>query len=141
MLKIFDETFRITYSLQLIALIISGFTILNTVLMLIIEREREFGILHAVGAGSKSLIKMVTAESLLLGLASLISALMLGILLALLLVFVINKFFFAWSVHFEFPVSLLLSTSIGTILLSIFAGLIPGSQIATKINRRVLRYE
>lgn len=140
-LRVFDDTFRITYILQAIALVISGFTLLNAILMLMLEREREFGVLRAIGASSASLMRMVAAESLLLGSAALIAGVALGMTLALLLVFVINKFFFAWSSRFTVPEDLLLGTAVLVLLISLLAGALPGRRIAGAIDAKVLRYE
>jgi putative ABC transport system permease protein len=49
-LKIFDQTFAITYALEFIAIIVAILGIINSLNALIIERQRDIGILRAVGA-------------------------------------------------------------------------------------------
>jgi len=51
-----------------VVFIIVALGILNTLLMSIFERIREFGVLKAIGARPRTLLLMVLAESLLLGL-------------------------------------------------------------------------
>lgn len=140
-LDVFDDTFRVTYALQAIALLISGLTVLSAVFTLMLERSRELGVMRAIGASRFSLAKIVMYESSVLGGAAVVGALVLGFLLSILLVFVINKFFFGWSVRFLVPWGTLVSTSILALGVSILAGLLPGHRVARRLDGRVLRYE
>ncbi len=140
-LEVFDKTFQITYALQAIALLISTVTIVNTILMLLLERAREFGVMRAIGASRRQIVAMIRSESLVLGCISLLAGIFVGLLLALILVFVINRYFFAWSMAFILPLKLLLGTILATLLLSYVAGRIPGMLFARGIDAKVLRYE
>lgn len=62
----FDNAF--VYVILFIVMIIVAIGILNTVLMGVLERTREFGILMAVGTKPGQIIRMVSLESILLGL-------------------------------------------------------------------------
>jgi putative ABC transport system permease protein len=140
-LAVFDKTFQITYALQAIALLISTVTILNTILMLLLERSREFGVLRAIGASRKQIVAMIRTESLLIGGFSLVAGLIVGLFLAIILVFVINRYFFAWSMDFVIPSYLLIGTSLATLFLSYIAGQVPAALFAKNIDLKVLRYE
>lgn len=140
-MTIFDQTFQITYALQLIALVVAGAVILNTILMLTLERSREFGVLRAIGAKMKFIIKMMITEALLLGAAAFAGGVVVGLALAVILVFVINKFFFGWSVAFELSPLVFMTTGVGVLALSFFAGLFPGLQMSRSLDAKVLRYE
>lgn len=140
-LKVFDDTFRITYALQGIALLISVLTLLNTVLMLMLDRTREFAVLRAIGASVSSLALMVAYETLLLGIFAVIAAFVLGFSLAGVLVFVVNKFFFGWSIRFLFPTEIFFTTSVTLIALAVLTGLIPGFFAAKRIPSTALNYE
>ncbi len=54
------------YVLLLILVIVVGFGILNTILMSVLERQRELGVLLALGLRPAAIFRMVYAESLLL---------------------------------------------------------------------------
>lgn len=140
-ITIFDRTFLITYALQAIALAISGVTLLNTLLMLVLEREREFAVLRAIGAGRRALARLVVTESVLLGAAAVMGGIALGAGLALQLVFVVNRFYFGWSVHFAFPWLPLLTTVGGALILSAVVGLWPGFRVTRTVDGALLRYE
>ena len=140
-LDVFDDTFKITYALQGIALLISALTIINTVLMLILERRQEFATLRAIGASRWSLARMIGYESLFLGAVSAAGGVLLGFALATILVFVVNKFFFGWSIRFVVPAGMLLGTVGSVLLMTLAAGLIPGLKTADRLSSKALRYE
>jgi putative ABC transport system permease protein len=101
-LRIFDETFALTYALEGVAVVVAVFGIITTFLVLIMERERELALLQALGAARKQILGMVLVES---GLASFLSFLLgalCGSVLSLLLIFVINKEAFGWTIHLYF---------------------------------------
>ena len=124
-LVIFDRTFAITYALQTIALFVAALTVVNNVLMLVLERAREFAIIRALGAHKRVLLQSISIESLLLGITALLLAFGVGLGLSLQLVYVINKHFFGWSIVFVFPWKILLATTFATLGLCLATGLIP----------------
>ena len=69
-LRIFDQTFSITYALQVIAIVVAIFGIVNTLVLLVMERERDIGILKAVGATDQQVQRMTLLEAGLMGLIS-----------------------------------------------------------------------
>jgi len=101
-LKIFDDTFALTYALEGVAVVVAVFGIITTFLVLIMDRERELALLQALGASRRQIMGMVLVES---GLASVLSFLLgaaAGSLLALLLILVINKQAFGWTIRLFF---------------------------------------
>jgi putative ABC transport system permease protein len=98
-LKIFDETFALTYALEGVAVVVAVFGIITTFLVLIMERERELALLQAIGASRRQILGMVLVES---GLASFLSfglGAVCGSVLSLLLILVINKQAFGWTIQ------------------------------------------
>ncbi len=101
-LKIFDETFALTYALEGVAVVVAVFGIITTFLVLIMERERELALLQALGASRRQILALVLTES---GLASFLSFLLgaaCGSVLSLLLILVINKQAFGWTIMLHF---------------------------------------
>jgi ABC-type lipoprotein release transport system permease subunit len=64
-----------------IVLVIIAAGIMNTVLMSMLERIHEFGVMMALGCGRARLAGMVVIESLLLGMAGVVVGMMVGLLL------------------------------------------------------------
>ncbi len=124
-LRIFDETFALTYALEGVAVVVAVFGIITTFLVLIMERERELALLQALGAARKQILGMVLVES---GLASFLSFLlgaMCGSVLSLLLIFVINKEAFGWTIHLYFTPGIYWQTLILVLTLGLGAAAYP----------------
>ena len=98
-LQIFDETFALTYALEGVAVLVAVFGIITTFLVLVMERERELALLQALGASRGQIMGMVLVESGLASLLSYILGALSGSVLALLLILVINKQAFGWTIH------------------------------------------
>jgi ABC-type antimicrobial peptide transport system permease subunit len=73
----FDEAIAYVFLLIVLVVIIAG--ILNTILMAMLERTREFGVMLALGTKGYQLAFMVGAESFLLGLIGLGAGITLGL--------------------------------------------------------------
>jgi putative ABC transport system permease protein len=124
-LKIFDETFALTYALEGVAVVVAVFGIITTFLVLIMERERELALLQAMGAGRRQILGMVLVES---GLASFLSFLLgagCGSLLSLLLILVINKQAFGWTIHLYFTPGIFWQTLLLVMVLGLGAAAYP----------------
>ena len=76
----FDNAF--IWIIVLVVMIIVAIGILNTVLMGVLERTREFGILLALGTTHKEIVAMVAWESVFLGLIGSLSGMALGLALS-----------------------------------------------------------
>ena len=73
----FDEAFAYVFLLIVLIVIVAG--ILNTILMAMLERTREFGVMLALGTRDYQLAFMVGAESFFLGLMGLAAGIALGL--------------------------------------------------------------
>jgi len=140
-LKIFDETFAITYSLELIALIVAFLGIINSLNALIIERQRDIGIFRALGAFRRQVEKMVLIEAGMIGFFSHILGLIAGFLLSLLLIYVINKQSFGWTIQFSIPLRSLVESWLLVMVTSLGAGLIPARRAVKMDAVEPLRME
>jgi putative ABC transport system permease protein len=140
-LKIFDQTFTITYSLELIAIFVAILGIINSLNALIIERKRDIGIFRAVGAFQRQVEKTVLIEAGMIGLFSLVLGLLCGFLLSLLLIHVINKQSFGWTIQFSVPIWSLIEFGLVVMVTSIGAGLIPARRAARMNAVEPLRME
>lgn len=132
-LKIFDQTFAITYALEFIAIIVAILGIINSLNALIIERQRDIGIIRAVGAFRRQIEKTTLIEAGMIGFFSHILGLLCGFLLSLLLIYVINKQSFGWTIQFSVPLWSLIESWLIVMFTSIVAGFIPARR-AAKMN-------
>jgi putative ABC transport system permease protein len=100
-LRIFDQTFRVTYALELIALLVALLGIVNALLSGILERQSELAVMRAVGATPAQIGRIILWESGLLGVSGIILGVAAGFLLSILLIQVVNKQSFGWSIAFH----------------------------------------
>jgi putative ABC transport system permease protein len=132
-IRIFDRTFAITYALETVAVFVAVMGVAGALLALVIDRRREFGLLSFLGGARTQLRRMVLFEAGLIGLFANVAGLILGLLLSLLLIYVINKQSFGWTIQFHWPVAVLLGALSVVYLATIAAGLYP-ARVAMRLN-------
>lgn len=102
-LAIFDRTFGLTYVLEAMAVMIAMFGIVNTLLTAALERRRELATLQALGASQAQVTGLLVWEAAYVGaLGGTLGALG-GVGLAAVLVWVINKQSFGWTIPLAVP--------------------------------------
>ena len=131
--QIFDRTFAITYALEAVAVLVAVLGVAGALLALVIDRRRELGLLRYLGASSAQLRKLILTEAGLLGILANVSGVVLGFFLSLILIFVINKQSFGWTIRLHFPVAVLLSAIAVVSIATLLAGYYP-ARIAVRLN-------
>ncbi|WP_121663770.1 FtsX-like permease family protein [Metabacillus litoralis] len=133
------SSFSIINALVILAIIISGIGITNTLLINIMERVREIGMMRAVGVTRKQVVRMVILEGFGIGLA----ATVIGILFGILLIYMTSGFMEYNNLTFEFGVSPLIITLIFSfgILISLVSSFAPSRRAAKIPLNEALRYE
>jgi putative ABC transport system permease protein len=124
-IRIFDRTFAITYALEAVAVIVAVMGIAGALVALVIDRRRELGLLRFLGAAAGQVRRQILVEAGLLGLLSNIAGVALGFVLSLLLIYVINKESFGWTIRFHWPVGVLLGALTVVYVATVLAGLYP----------------
>ena len=132
-LRIFDRTFAITYALEAIAIFVAILGVAGTMLTLVLERRREFGMLRLVGASRSQLRRMVLIEAGFIGLVGQTVGTACGLLLSMVLIYVINVQSFGWSIQFHLPTAFLLQSSALVLLATALSGLWP-ARLATTLD-------
>ena len=132
-LEIFDKTFAITYSLEIIAGGVALLGLFNTLIALILERKREIGILRFIGGFQGQVRRMVLIESGILGFIGSMMGVAAGGIVSYILIFVINKQSFGWTIQIHFPYIFVLFSLILFWVVSLIAGLYP-ARLAVRLN-------
>jgi putative ABC transport system permease protein len=140
-MRIFDSTFAITYALEVIAIIIAGLGVISTLITLIYERQREIALLSLVGATRRQIRRMVVIEAVLLGAVSQLIGVLIGIALAVVLIFVVNVQSFGWTIQFQIPWWFLLHSTLIILVVTALCGLYPATRAANIQAVRVVREE
>ena len=138
---IFDRTFAITAALRILATVVALIGILSTLLLLQIEKQREFGILKALGLGRGDLWKMVMLETGMMGLSAGILAAPTGVVLAIILIRVINLRSFGWTLQLALTPAALLNSVFLAFGAALLVGIIPAVRLSRLAAAEVIRYE
>ncbi len=140
-LIIFDRTFAITGVLQLLATIVAFVGILAALMALQLERSRELAVLRANGLTPGQLWAMVLSQTGLMGLTAGLLAIPVGILMASVLVFVINKRSFGWTLLFQVDPGLLAQAILVATSAALLAGIYPAWRMGRTSPALALREE
>ncbi len=100
-LEVFDRTFRVTAVLRLFAGGVAFAGVLSALLALQLEREREIGLLRALGLTPRQVVRLVLAETGLMGFIAGLFALPLAVLLGWVLVEHVNARAFGWTLELD----------------------------------------
>lgn len=140
-LEIFDRTFAVTEVLRLLTLIVACIGILSALVAIQLDRSKEFAVLRASGLTRGELARVMMIEGGVMGTASAILSIPLGIALAAVLVFVINKRSFGWSMQLSLPWEPIFTA----LILGLVAGAVAAIYPAWRMNRQLpianLRHE
>ncbi len=103
-LQIFDRAFAITYGLEAIAVIIGLTGVSFAASSTALARRSEFGMLRHIGMLRRQIIGILASEGFLMSLFGVLYGLTLGGILSLVLVYVVNRQSFNWSIDLAIPV-------------------------------------
>ncbi|MCD4655310.1 FtsX-like permease family protein [bacterium] len=78
-LTFFASTRIIMFVMVIVALLISVFGVVNTMLMAVIERRREIAYLRCVGAGKKDILRLITLEAFAISLTGSVIGVIVGL--------------------------------------------------------------
>ncbi|KIH75992.1 putative ABC transport system permease protein [Geoalkalibacter ferrihydriticus] len=137
----FDRTFAITAVLRLLVIIVAFIGILNALMAMQIERAREMAVLRANGLTPRQVWRLVTAETGLIGLVAGLLALPLGLVQALVLIHVINRRSFGWTMQTYLAPDIVLQALLLAVVAALLAGLYPAWRMARTSPALALREE
>ena len=132
-IEIFNQTFAITYALYAISITIAVLGIVSTLFALVLERRREIGLLRYLGLRTRDVRAMVFYEAAYIGVLGGATGVGAGFLLALLLIFVINRQAFGWLIELHVPWAFLAETFALAIVTATVAGIYP-AQVAARME-------
>lgn len=140
-LEIFDNTFVVARALELIAILVGVLGVFNVLWASVLSRQREIGVLRSVGATRAQLLRIVLGEAGLLGLLADLLGLVAGIALSLILIHVINKQSFGWTIQFQFSWWVVIKSSIIALGTALLAGYLPARRAARLNVAAAVAYE
>jgi len=139
--EIFNQTFSVTSVLRGIAVVVAVIGVLFSLSVLVLERQREIGVLRSVGSSRAQVLGIFLGEAFLIALSACLSGLASGGALALVLTWVVNKAFFGWTIDLTFPLGALAITPLWLIPAALIAALLPAWQAARTRPAAAIRFE
>lgn len=127
-LAIFDRTFAVTYALEAVAVLVGLFGLSSSVGAIVLSRRREFGMLRHIGMTRAAIGAMLAAEGGLLAALGVAAGLALGAGVSLVLVFVVNRQSFGWSMDLHPPWLLLGALSAALVALAALVAWLSGRE-------------
>ena len=103
----FDRTFAVTYVLEAIAVLIGLAGISASIGARVLARRAEFGMLRHVGVLRREIARMLAFEGAVLGALGVLAGLVVGAVVSLILIYVVNRQSFHWSMDLHVPWALL----------------------------------
>jgi putative ABC transport system permease protein len=108
-LAIFDRSFAVTYALEAIAIVIGLAGVTSSFAALAWSRRREFGVLRFLGLNRGEILRLLALEGAVTGALGAALGLVSGIAVSLVLLHVVNRQSFHWSLTVHWPVAALLA--------------------------------
>ena len=127
-LSIFDRSFAVTYAMEAVAVLVGLFGLSSSLAAMVLARRREFGMLRHLGLTRRQIGAMLAAEGGLLALMGAFAGLAAGTAISLVLVYVVNRQSFNWSMELHFPLALLSGFALVLILLAVLTAIVSGRE-------------
>jgi putative ABC transport system permease protein len=138
---IFDQTFAVTLVLRAIAILVAAVGITLALLILAAEREREIGVLRAIGASRGQIVGLFLREAGLIGSIASLIGIVSGISLSMVLTWVVNKAYFGWTIQLSYPTTLLVFTPLWIVPVAMIAAILPAWRAARIPPATAVRFE
>ncbi|MCH8218889.1 MAG: FtsX-like permease family protein [Planctomycetes bacterium] len=124
-LQIFDQTFAVTRLLQGICFVIAICSVSLALLVAAQDSIAEMALYRALGATRAQIFRVFLGKGLGIGAGGLTLGLVGGIALCFILVHLINRAFFGWTIHMHVPLHQLPLQCLSVLLICVLASLYP----------------
>ncbi len=138
---VFDRTFAITGALQLLATVVAFIGVLSALLSLQLDKQRELGILRAVGLTARQLWSLVMLETGLMGAVAGLLSMPTGFVVALILIYIINRRAFGWTLLLQVEPAPFIQAFVVALIAALLAGIYPARRMSKAITADLLRFE
>jgi putative ABC transport system permease protein len=138
-LRAFDRTFAVTYALEAVAVVIGLAGLASSFGALALARRREFGVLRHLGMTRRQIGTMLAAEGLAVSGIGLAQGLVLGFVISLILIHVVNRQSFHWSMDLSVPWAGLALFGIALLALALLTTLVAAREAMSEDAARVVK--
>lgn len=139
--KIMEQSFVVNYAVEIVAIVVAIFSVINTLLASVLDRTREIGVLRAVGATQTQIRRMVLLEAAWMGVLGGVLGLFAGSIMAYHHVVYNTKVLTGWTFQFYYPYDVALFSVFAAVVLCLAAGYVPAKQAASTPIVSAIAYE
>jgi putative ABC transport system permease protein len=139
--RMIDDSFTMVRLQELIAILVALLGLLNTLLIAVLERTREIGVLRAVGARRRQVALSIVVEAMLMGVAGAVLGVLLGGALSWVNVDVISIMHTGWRVDYAFAWTAAAQLFGMSLLTAAVAAYLPARRAARLNITEALEYE
>ncbi len=125
----------------MLAFVVAFIGVLSALMALQLERKRELGVMRALGLTPRELSGLVTTQTGLMGLLAGVMAIPAGLVLALVMVHVVNRRSFGWTLQMEVGADVIVQAMGLAVAGALLAGLYPGWRMAQTRPSEAIRSE
>ena len=133
----FNEFISFLYVLLTLAVFVSVFGMINTLVLSVYERTREIGMLRAIGMTRRQVRRMIRQESVITAIIGAAIGLPLGIFLAAL----VNRALSEFDVRFSIPWAQLVVLTVVAAIIGVLAAIMPARRAAKLNPLEAIAYE
>ncbi len=130
-IKIMEQSFIVNYAVEIVAVVVALFSVINTLLASVLDRTREIGVLRAVGATQRQVRRMVVAEAGWMGFMGGILGLVAGTVMSYHHVVYNTKVLTGWTFQYYYPFHIALLSFFLSVVLCLLAAYGPAKQAAS----------
>jgi putative ABC transport system permease protein len=130
-IRLMEQSFSVNYAVEIVAVVVAIFSVINTLLASILDRTREIGVLRAIGATNKQLRGMVMAEAGWIGFLGGVLGLFAGAVMSYHHVVYNTRFLTGWTFQYYYPAGVAVLSLVGSVVLCLLAGYLPAKRAAS----------
>jgi putative ABC transport system permease protein len=138
---IMEQSFIVNYAVEIVAVVVAIFSVINTLLASVLDRTREIGVVRAIGAVRNQIWKMVVVEAAWIGILGGILGLIAGTIMSYHHVVYNTKVLTGWTFQYYYPYGVALLSLLASVLLCLLAGYFPARQAASTPIVSAIGYE
>ncbi|HEY3167136.1 MAG TPA: FtsX-like permease family protein, partial [Candidatus Binatia bacterium] len=139
--RIMEQSFVVNYAVEIVAVVVAIFSVINTLLASILDRTREIGVLRAIGATQAQVRRIVVMEAGWMGLIGGLLGLFAGTVMAYHHVVYNTKMLTGWTFQFYYPYDVAIFSLIAAVILCLLAGYGPAKRAASTSIVTAIGYE
>jgi putative ABC transport system permease protein len=139
--RIMEQSFVVNYAVEIVAVVVAIFSVINTLLASVLDRRREIGVLRAIGATQAQLRRMIVMEAVWMGSIGAFLGLLAGSIMAVHHVVYNTKLLTGWTFQFYYPYDIAALSLIAVVVLCALAGWAPAKQAAATPTVTAIGYE